>query len=163
MKEIDVIKVKIDFEKLDNWRSEKDLPVCGFLSLYEALGLTPHIKEYADGQGGVKIAPLNNILCNFYTIQHLRNYIKGNWEIYSLDIDGDNHVFWDESGSYKAWQKHYKKRLKKRIESCLNYDFNNYCPGLDEDLEDDVIVFRIYEEEEEGDMKGDFSDEKALN
>ena len=147
--EKDIVKIKIDFNKLDTWHSEKDLPVCSFISLYEAVGLIPYVQEYLKTQDGAKIAPLNNILCNFYTIQHLRNYIKGNWERYSIDIDADNHVFWDEKGTYRAWQKHYKRRLKKRVESCLNFDFNNYCPGLDDDLEDDVIVFRIYEEEQE--------------
>ena len=34
-------------------------------------------------------------------------------------------------------------------EASVKSDFINYCPGVDDELEDDVIVFRVWEKEEE--------------
>ena len=42
--------------------------------------------------------------------------------------------------------KHYAKNLSDKIRGAVFSDFLNYCPGTDDDLEDGVFVFRIFEE-----------------
>lgn len=139
----ELASVKIDLEALRGWRKpgSDDLPITGFLSLYEALGLEKAIKEYCDG--GRQIAAIENLACNFYTMRALKRFIEEQWQIYSLDIDGDSHVFWDPSSKYGR-ERHYPKKVRDRIASCIAMDFLNYCPGIDDELPDNVISLRVY-------------------
>lgn len=153
----DIISIKINFDEVDNWRKpgSDDLPVYSFLSFYSAIGLDPYIKEYCESEEGRQIVALDNILCNFNTLKRIKEYVQKQWKIYSLDINSDYNVVWDES-IYKKGEKHYAKRLKKKIEKCLALDLSQYCPGLDDELEDDVVVFRVFdlkEKEEENEQE----------
>ena len=84
-----------------------------------------------------------NLACNFNTLQRIKAFIEQNWMEYSLDIDKDNHVFWD-TRKYEKNERHYAKKLNSRVQNSVNQDFLNFCPGLDDDLDDDILVFRTY-------------------
>ena len=145
-----IATVKLDFSKLEEGRKTDadDIPICSLLSLYTACGIQDYIKDYC--KDGEKVTALDNLACNFVTLQKLKTFIESNWMEYSLDIDGDNHVFWDTS-KYQKNERHYAKKLKAKIQYSINQDFMNFCPGVDEDIEDDVIVFRVFYKTEKKD------------
>lgn len=149
--ETEIIKVKVDFDKLESWvkPGSDNLPVYSFLSLYEACGLEEHIRKYSEEHNNLQFVAADNLLCTFYTLQHLKFFIENQWKIYSLDINEDNHVVWD-TRKYGKHEKHYARKLSKKLQSCINADFMNFCPGIMEDddsLGDDEISFRIYTKE----------------
>lgn len=119
--------------------------MCSFLHVYEACGLVDIIKNNIEKDQ--QLVPFDNILCNFYTLQRLKEFIKDNWACYSLTIKEDNKIIWS-SEKYKQ-QKHYKRKLAKRVIASLNLDTANYCPGVDDDMEDNEIKFVLYEKQEE--------------
>ena len=82
--ELEIVKVKVDFDKLDKWvkPGSDDLPVYSFLSLYEACGLEPYIKQYSETHNNAQIVAADNLLCNFYTLQHLKNNRVGFLKIF---------------------------------------------------------------------------------
>lgn len=138
-----IATVKLDFTELEEWRKEDsdDIPVCSLLSLYTACGIQDSIKDYC--KDGEKVTALDNLACNFTTLQKIKSFIESNWMEYSLDIDADNHVFWDTS-KYAKNERHYAKKLKSKIQYSINQDFINFCPGIDDELDDDVLVFRVF-------------------
>lgn len=147
----DIVKIKFNFDDIDKWRrnsdkEDEDFPVCSFLSFYEACGLEEYFKKYNE-ETGKQIIAFDNLFCNFYTLQAIKNYIKKQWQIYSLDIDGDLHVFWRKDDTYGK-SKHYPRKLKNRVEKSITFDFANFCPGEDDELEDYEIVFRVFEKVE---------------
>lgn len=150
MKEKNIKKIKLNFDKLEEWTdpTQDDIPICSFIGLYKACGLMKHIEKYVKDHPDFKVCALDNILGNFYTIKHLKNFIEENWKTRELTIDKDNHVYWDTS-KYPKGATHYSKKPKAIVRNCINTDFANYCPGLDDDLEDDVLVFRVYLPDEE--------------
>ena len=147
--ERDIVKINLDFDAISAWRNTKndDIPACSFLSVYEASGLEPYFKEYCESKGeGFQLVAINNILCNFYTLQRLKRFIEEIWQVYSLTIDGDGQVHWDTSKWAKG-RKHYAKKMKAIVRNSVFTDFANFCPGIDDDLEDNVLVFRVYEDD----------------
>ena len=159
MKEKKIKKVKLNFDELEAWTdpTQDDIPVCSFIAVYKASGLMKAIENYVKKNPGFQVCALDNIFANFYTIKRLKNLIEDNWKSRELMIDGDNHVYWDTS-RYPKGATHYPKKPKAIVRNCINIDFANYCPGLDDDLEDDVLVFKIYlpdeEKKEEGKTDG---------
>ena len=144
----DLAKININFDDIDKWRKgEEEFPVYGFLSFYEACGLEPVVRKYFEEHDNKTMAPFDVIFCNFYTLQRIKNYLKDQWAVYSLDLKGDNQVVWKQSVYGK--NKHYPRRISKKVEHSLLLDVTNYCPGIDDELEDNQIVFRIVEEEKE--------------
>lgn len=144
IEEIELARVQINWGDLDKWikPNSDDLPVYSFLSIYEACGLQPIFQKYYDENNNKQIIAADNLMCNFYTLQAMKNYIERNWQVYSLDINGDNHVFWKKSKYGKT--QHYPKTLSKKIKACLAADFGNFCPGLDDELPDNTLVFKVY-------------------
>ncbi len=134
------------------------LPVRGCISLYEASGLIPMIQKYSEEHDGAQITPYDNLLCNFATLQRIKTFLEDQWGYYSINIDKDNHVFWDTK-KYPAGTKHYKKSLTNKVKTCVVLDFTNYCCGLDDDLEDDVIVFRVFTKKPAEPVEEDKKDE----
>lgn len=148
----EITRVEIDFDQLSAWRNSEcdDLPICSFLSVYKACGLEPYFEAQFEKNGNKQMVALDNLQCNFYTLQKLKNFVKENWQTFSLFLKADNSVEWDD----RKWPKntkHYAKNLSKRIQASLFMDFSNYCPGVDEDLPDNVLVYRVFEEEVEAD------------
>ena len=142
---LEVERFELDFDMLEQWRNPDfdDLPICGFISLYRAIGVLDRIREYNDTHDKDKqFVPLDNLACNFYTLQRMRNLILDNWSCYSLDIDSDRHVFWDTTRWAKN-QKHYKKKLHAKVRNSINIDCANFCPGVDDELEDNILIFRV--------------------
>lgn len=137
--------IKLDFDALDNWKNKEGFPICSFIHVYEACGLIEVIKN--NTEENYQLVPFDNILCNFYTLQRLKEFIKNNWECYSLTIKEDNKIIWTND-KYKQ-QKHYRRNLSKRVLASVNLDFANYCPGVDDDMEDNEIKFVLYEKQEE--------------
>ena len=144
-----IAKVDLDFESLDEWRKEEadDIPICSLISFYKACGITKYIEEYKEKEGK-SIVSLDNLACNFKTLQRIKDLIETNWSEYSLDIDKDNHVFWD-TRTYEKNERHYAKKLNSRVQNSINQDFLNFCPGVDDELEDNILVFRTYYKSEE--------------
>lgn len=142
--EEEIARVKLDFDELADWRNAEndDIPICSCFSLYEASGLKGAIQKYCE-ENKAQIVAADNLVCNFYTLQRIKNFITENWQTYSIDIKEDNKVFWDT----KRWnknQKHYAKTLRAKVRNSVNADFVNFCPGIDDELEDNLIVFKIY-------------------
>lgn len=150
--EEEITTIKLDFDQLEEWRNQDldDLPICGFLSLYKACGLMPYIEEYVNSKEHGPIVAADNLTCNFYTLQRLKNFITNNWQVYSLDIKEDNNVIWD-TRKWPKGQKHYAKKLRSTIRNSINTDFLNFCPGIDDELSDNIIVFKIYHKIEQSD------------
>jgi len=145
----DIVKLKFNLEELEDYiEKESGLPIHGFISFYRAIGLEKYIKEYVDKSGNQVIA-FDNIFCNFQTLEAIKTFIKYQWRIYSIDIDGDNHVFWKDD-QYNH-NKHYAKHLSEKVEKSLLKDFFSFCPGEDDSMEDNEILLRVYEKIEDGD------------
>ena len=136
-----IATVELDFDKLSKWRgqTEDHFPVNSFLSLYEACGLKEKIQQIAEEK---PIVAADNLVCNFYTLQRLKNFIKDQWEIYSMDVVDNNKVIW--KGDQWGQDPHYHKSLSSRVKNSVNLDFVNFCPGLDDDLEDNILILRTY-------------------
>ena len=160
----DVAVFKIDLATLEDWKdsSAEALPIRGFISFYEACGIADKVREILEKEGKT-IVPYDNILCNYFTHQAIKNFIKRQWQIYSIDIDRDEHVFWKDDQYGK--EKHYEKNLSSKIESCLTLDFAHYCPGDDDDLEDYTIVIRLFDkvEEEGGEGKNEVENKELCS
>lgn len=144
----DIQLFKVNLEELENWRDNtpEGLPICGFISFYRAIGIEAKVKEIKELENR-DIVPFDNILCNYFTLQAIKNFIKRQWKIYSIDIDQDNHVFWknDQYGH----DKHYEKNLPSKVDASLTIDFAHYCPGEDDELEDYELVIRLFDKTEE--------------
>lgn len=141
----DIVKLTFDLEELENYRDvEKDnLPIRSFISFYKAIGLEKYLQDYRS-KTDKQIVSFDNIVCNFPTLESIKEFIKNQWKIYSIDIDADNHVFW--KGDQYGEEKHYPKKLSSKVEVSVLTDFLNFCPGTDDDLEDNEIVFRTFEQ-----------------
>lgn len=140
-----IFQTTVDVENLKQWfrNDDKGLPVHSYLSLYEACGIIEAVQKYVDEHPGFEPVCFDNIQCNAYTNAVLKNFIKEQWQSYSLKLTGDDQVEWDET-KYAKGIRHYKKNLSKKIEAALSLDFANYCPGWDDDLQDNVIVFKVW-------------------
>lgn len=136
---------KIDFNELEAWRDTErdDIPPTNFIAIYRALGIVDQILEYKKDHPDFEPIPLDNIACNTSTLRRLKSFLEEMWSTYSLNIDADEHIFWDT----KKWpkgKKHYAKKIKKTIMASLYDDFRDHCPGIDDELNVNEICFRIY-------------------
>ena len=160
MKNIDLATIKLDFDSLSKhwWIDDngESFPILCCLNLYEACGLIPHIEKYAKEKEGWQVVPLDNLQCNINTLEKIRSLIEHNWKIYKLDIDSDRHIIWKDNDK-KPYN--YERDMTATAAASVKSDFINYCPGMDDELEDDIIVFRIWEKEEE---KGDESQNEEV-
>lgn len=154
----DIVKININFNELEDYREveNNNLPIHSFISLYRAIGLEKYIQEYVESTGK-QIVAFDNLVCNFSTLENLKTFIKNQWKIYSIDIDADNHVFWKED--QYGQEKHYAKNLSSKVENSLSVDFFNFCPGEDDDLEENEIVFRVFEQVEDDLEEGENNEE----
>lgn len=137
---IDKSSYNLDFEYLYNYRIKEaeDLPIYGMMALYKAIGLTKEVKEY-----GKSICCADNFWVNFNTLQKIQNLIKDNWEQFNITIEEDNGVRWKENEP-RARRKRGKK-LSAKINASVMFDFYNYSPNIDDELGDNILVFRIIE------------------
>lgn len=140
----EILKIKIDFDALEKWRDadRDDLPIVGFVSLYKALGIVQAANDYKKDHPDFEVIPLDNIFCNLSTHRRLKSFIENNWQVFSIDIDRDYHVFWDTS-KYAKGKKHYAKKMKAVVRNAVSWDFASYAPGLDEELGVNEIVLGI--------------------
>lgn len=138
----EIARVDLDFDAISQWRKTEadDLPPCSMMSFYEACGVMQLIRDYVAENKGKQVTGLDNLRCNFYTMQRIKNFITDIWRRYSLTILEDNKVAWD-THKYAKGIAHRPKELKARVRNSVNYDFMNYCPKVDDDLPDNVIVF----------------------
>lgn len=156
-----IFKTKIDFKELAKYRdpNKDDLPVIGFISLYRAIGLLDAAEKYKAEHPDffIDITNKSNIVCNFSTQRRLQTFIEDIWKTYSIDIDANEHVFWDTS-KFPKGKKHYAKKLKAAARNAVRVDFGMYCPGLDDELGVNEIVLKVYEPDEQSE---DNSEEKG--
>lgn len=65
-----------------------------------------------------------------------------NWRKFSLRLEGDCKIRWD-THRYAKGVAHRPFNLKAKVQHSLNLDFANFCPAIDDELPDDVIVFAV--------------------
>ena len=142
LKEIN--RIVLDFDALEFWRDpdQDDIPICSLLALYRAAGLVSELKDYAASNPGMQFCGLDNLSCNFYTLQHMRRFITDNWRRFSLKLTGDRAIEWD-THRYAKGTAHRLFNLKTKIQNSINFDFANFCPSVDDELPDDTIVFSV--------------------
>lgn len=149
----EIYKIKIDFDALEKWRDKDrdDIPPTSFIAIYKALGLVEKAVEYQKDHPEFEVIPLDNIFCNTSTHRRLKSFLEEIWATYSLDIDKDDHVYWD-TRKWKKGKKHYAKTLKTSIKASLALDFQSYCPGIDDELGVNEIVLGYYVPDEDSEV-----------
>ena len=147
----EIYRMTIDFDALEKWRDKDhdDTPPTSFISIYKALGIIEKALDYQKEHPDFEVIPLDNIYCNAATHQRLKKFLENIWATYSLDIDEDNHVFWD-TAKWAKGKKHYAKKLKNIVRASLSLDFVSYCPGIDDELGVNEIVLGALIPEENG-------------
>ena len=142
--EKEIYRTKIDFDALEAWRDEEhdNIPPIGFLSVYKALGIVAEVDKHTKEDPDFKVVPATNIFCNLSTHRRLKRFLEDIWSTYSLKIESDNTVVWDTK-KWKKGKKHYAKTISGVIKNSLLQDFVDYCPGIDDDLGVNEIVFKI--------------------
>lgn len=164
MKNIDLATIKLDFDALaDYWWTDdngESFPILCCLNLYEACGLLPYIEAHAADHPGFQVVPLDNIQANVNTIEKIRSIIEHSWKIYKLDIDSDRHIIWRDPSDKKPYN--YERDMTATAAASVKSDFLNYCPGMDDELEDDILVFRIWEKEEASPEEEAVESEEAI-
>ena len=123
-------------------KDRDNIPLCSFLHIYEFLGLLPLIESYRKMFPDYQLCPITDLHCNFYTLQFLKRVINSNWGSYDLKVEEDGKVVWDTK-KYPKGKKHYEKKLRAEVRNSVNFDFANYCPGIDDELDDYVLVYSI--------------------
>lgn len=151
----EIAKIELNFDELEEWRrdDEQGLPIYSLLSFYEACGIQSAIKAYYDKNGKEAASPLDILSCNFYTLQRIKRLITDHWEVFSFNLIDNNKVEWDTRKWAKGY-KHYHRRLRPRVQNSLNFDFINFCPAIDDDLPDNVLLFSVYEPETKNTEEG---------
>jgi len=137
---------KLNFNDIKAWSNIDGFPAISFLSVYAAAGLIDAIQKYVDENPGTGVVAVQQIFCNFYTFQKIRNLIKDSWERYNIKLSGDNKVEWISGKSHD--RLNYARTLNKKITVAITYDAANYACGVDDTLEDDVIIFTDGKDEE---------------
>lgn len=142
--------IKLDFDELQEYRlSDRDeLPIVGLLSFYKAIGLMDIASEYKNEYPDFVFIPLDNFKCNFNTLRKIRDFIENNWATFDITITEDNGPRWKKNA--KREQHDFLKTIKPIIRRSLNSDFANYCPGLDDNVSDDIIVMTIEDRNQSG-------------
>ena len=136
LKRVVIFDKTVNFADLEEWTDPEkdDLPILSYVGFYRAIGLIDAAKEYVKTHPDYYLYHLDSIYCNFFTHKAIKKLIKDNWCYYDVDIDANNHTFWNTK-KFPKGMKHYKKSLRKKIAKCVNQDFNEYCPGIDENIE----------------------------
>lgn len=142
----EISRVTVDFDKIEKYLDENGMPLLSMVRFYSLSGIEEAIKKY-----GKPISPIDNLYANFGTVQRIRNIIKDNWEHYNITIKENCHPQWKEGKGHKRRSRAYK--LNSKILNSINYDFGEYAPYIDDDLEDGVISFRIPDGEDKEDGK----------
>ena len=106
------------------------------------------IKKYREEDPECQFAAAINIVCNTVTNRRIKAFIEEMWSVYSIDIDNDNHVFWDTK-KYGKGVRHYKKTLKSRVKASIWQDFQDYGLGIDDGLGVNEVVFKVFLPDEE--------------
>lgn len=147
---IDIAEVELDFDKMDEWRREGDeIPVCSFLSIYAACGIEAAIREYCIAHNIKNVSAIDNLSCNFYTLQRMKNFITKRWQLFPINIAGDSKVIWDKKrGATKERFKKPRNDLPKKILASISLDFAQFCPFVDDEMEDNILKFSVFEERE---------------
>lgn len=151
-----ISKKKLDFVNLQAYRASdsKAFPVLCFPNFYAACGILSDIEKYTQ-ETGEQVCPIQQILCNFNTLKRIQHFIKNNWATFNVDIKGDNKVVWTK-GSRAQHRK--AKKLSDVVESAVQFDFANYCPGLDDELEDDILIFTDGKEIDDNIIDAEFTE-----
>ena len=71
---------------------------------------------------------------------------------HNICLKNDSQIEWKYGESRRDRLKH-PKSISKSIDTSILVDVLNYGPGVDEDLEDNVLVFQIYHKEKEESKK----------
>lgn len=138
---------KLDFEKLRAWRSpdDKELPILGFIDFYRACGvldeITPIMKEK-----GRQICPVEIFFCAPETLIKIRNLIHDTWAKFNIEYK-DGKIQW-VPGQLHTQRKRGKK-LKAIVRDTLHYEQRQYCPNIDSNIEQDVLICQIVDPEDE--------------
>lgn len=134
----ELFRTKLNFKELQDYRTPDDnqLPIRGLVDFYRACGLMDAIEKLGLTE---QIIPIQAFYCNFVTLQKIRYLIKNNWETFNLEIIDNNVTQW-VPGARRAQRKRPKK-LKAIVRNSVNLDFQNLCPGIDDTLEDDILIF----------------------
>lgn len=141
MKEIS--RLTIDFDVLENYKDDNGMPLLGMVRFYSVSGITDAVKKY-----GSPISPIDNLYANFGTIQRIHSIIKDNWSHYNITIKEDCHPEWKAGKGHERRARAYK--INSKILNSINYDFGEYTPNIDDELDDGVIVFKVAKEESNG-------------
>lgn len=147
---VEIGRATLDFDALQGWRDVDldDIPVCSLISLYRASGIMDVLQKYADDHPDTRFCALDNLSCNFYTLQRIRRFITENWRRFSLRLEGDHMIKWDTK-RYAKGEAHHLFNLKTKVQNSINYDFASFCPAVDDDLPDNLIVMSIAVDEAE--------------
>lgn len=142
-----IYNIKLDFNKLSEYKwdssSEKNLPITSLIKLYQACDIYDIVEEYKNKYSKT-FASIDILSCNFYTLQHLKRFIEENWKHYNISIDADEHIFWKSKN--KEWHK-YENKLSSKLVRSIADNYTQYCPYLNDELEDDVIKIEFPEED----------------
>lgn len=129
----------IDFGAIAEAKEGKEgFPLLSYLHVYSWLGFTPFIKQYCE-ETGEQVCPVQQIYCNTATHMRLREFLKENWEYYPIGITSDNHPEWKKNFAKKKFST--PRELSATVRNAVQFDFQNYAPGIKEDLEDGQIIF----------------------
>lgn len=132
-------RLSIDFDSLESYRDENGMPLLSMVRFYSLSGIEDAVKKY-----GKPISPIDHLYANFGTVQRIKGIIKDNWSHFNITIKEDCHPEWKAGKSHERRKSAYK--LNSKISNSINYDFGEYTPNIDDELDDGVIVFRIAEE-----------------
>ena len=132
-------RLSIDFNSIENYRDENGMPLLSMVRFYSLSGIEDAVKKY-----GKPISPIDHLYANFGTVQRIKGIIKDNWSHFNITIKEDCHPEWKAGKSHERRKSAYK--LNSKISNSINYDFGEYAPSIDDELDDGVIVFRIAEE-----------------
>ena len=146
--EKEIARVEVNFDELkEQTMPDSDLPLYGMVGIYKVTGLYDIIEKFVKENGLTSVDPKQLLFCNFTTLTRLKAVISVNWQTFNIDMTENEKVFW-KPGQPKARRK-YPKKMRAKIRNSVNYNFAYFCPALDEELPDNVVVVRQYIKDEE--------------
>ena len=124
----------LDWEKLADYRDPvTHMPIHCMLNLYEVLGVVTAIKKAEVSN----IVALDNLFCNANTQKKIHDFILDNWRYYNLTIEGDEDVRWKEGQPQE--RRKFAHKPTARAKASVETDYLTYCPGVDDEMDDNVI------------------------
>jgi len=135
--------LRLNFDEIAKWTdsTNNDFPVYGIISFLKACGahqIVSENKELFEEDGSFN----TTFFVNAYTLMHIKNVIKHNWQIHSFNITEEGVLEWNTE-KYPKGATHYEKTLTSRMESAIAYNFMEYKFGINDDLPDDVLEIRL--------------------